>query len=340
MSTARNIVSADVFDQNLEHVALLSNELLPSEYFTKALAEFCDHAAYHSDVHSISMPIILLNMAATSTEKSGIWRSNVERFPLNLYSLLVGNSLISDAFPHKFQSSAHDNSHNFPVYNDATCAGIIASVNGSTRVLISEEVDVLLPSIGAVLPSPFINKDVPTVKSEARVEMMKMFDGDCHMRKLKGSISKMDSFKHSFIGANSGGVIVTALQRKSNGSQVDAFFERLIIWCLRPPPLMFVPESEKKKPEMHKFPSFEEFCVILGLFENFELYYDVESDKMMVDYGNRYTTLAYQQTDRYLMAKVGKLVQLTHRLVGLLQILEWSWNIAAEYLRINSCFTS
>lgn len=89
--------------------------------------------------------------------------------------------------------------NNFPVYNDATCAGIIASVNGCTRVLISEEADVLLPSIGAVLPSPFVNKDVPAVKSEARVEMMKMFDGDFHVRKLKGGICKIDGFKHSFI---------------------------------------------------------------------------------------------------------------------------------------------
>lgn len=92
MATSRNIVGADVFDRNLEHVALLSNELVPSEYFTSGLAEFCDHAAYQCDVHSISMPIILLNVAATSTEKSGIWRSNIERFPLNLYSLLVANS--------------------------------------------------------------------------------------------------------------------------------------------------------------------------------------------------------------------------------------------------------
>lgn len=89
-------------------------------------------------------------------------------------------------------------------------------------------------------------------------------------------------------------MIVTALQRKSYGSQVDAFFERLMICCVRPPPLMFVPESEKKKPETHKFPSFEEFCVILGLFENFELYYDIESDKMMVDFGNQYTKLGMQ----------------------------------------------
>lgn len=114
-----------------------------------------------------------------------------------------GLQIIGDTFPHKFQSSVIDNKNNCPVYNDATCAGIIASVNGCTRVLISEEADVLLPSIGAVLPSPYINKDVPTVKSEARVEMMKMFDGDCHMRKLKGSISKMDSFKHSFVVSNS-----------------------------------------------------------------------------------------------------------------------------------------
>lgn len=54
---------------------------------------------------------------------------------------------------------------------------------------------------------------------------------------------------------------------------------------------MFVPESEKKKPEIHKFPSFEEFCVILGLFENLELYYDSDSDRMMVDFGNHYTGL-------------------------------------------------
>jgi hypothetical protein len=84
---------------------------------------------------------------------------------------------------------------------------------------------------------------------------------------------------------------VTALQRKSNGSQVDAFFERLIIWCLRPEPLVFLPESEKKKPELNKYPTFEEFCVILGMFENFEMFYDNEGDKMMVDFGNRYSML-------------------------------------------------
>lgn len=64
-----------------------------------------------------------------------------------------------------------------------------------------------------------------------------------------------------------------------------------MIWCLRPPPLMFVPESEKKTPEAEKFPSFEEFCVILGLFENLELFYDNDSDKMMVDFGNHYIEL-------------------------------------------------
>lgn len=64
-----------------------------------------------------------------------------------------------------------------------------------------------------------------------------------------------------------------------------------MLWCLRPPPLMFVPASEKKKPELTRFPSFEEFCVILGLFENLELHYDIDSDKMMVNFGNRYTEL-------------------------------------------------
>jgi hypothetical protein len=110
-----------------------------------------------------------------------------------------GIQVISDSFSHKFPSNDGNNKSTFPVYNDTTCAGLIASVNGCTRVLISEEADVLLPSIGAVLPSPFVNKDVPTVKSEARAELMKMFDGDCHVRKLKNSVSRMDSFKHSFV---------------------------------------------------------------------------------------------------------------------------------------------
>ena len=92
MSSGRTNVGADVFDQNLQYVSSLSNGLVPNEYFTDGLAEFCEHAAYHCDVHDISMPIILLNVVATSTEKSGVWRSNVERFPLNLYSLIVGNS--------------------------------------------------------------------------------------------------------------------------------------------------------------------------------------------------------------------------------------------------------
>ncbi len=54
---------------------------------------------------------------------------------------------------------------------------------------------------------------------------------------------------------------------------------------------MFLPESEKKKPELDKYPTFEEFCVILGMFENFEMFYDNEGDKMMVDFGNRYSML-------------------------------------------------
>lgn len=92
MSSVRNTIGADIFDQNLQYVSVLSNALVPAEYFNDELAEFCDYMAYHCDIHSISMPIVLLNIAATSTEKSGIWRSNVERFPLNLYSLIVANS--------------------------------------------------------------------------------------------------------------------------------------------------------------------------------------------------------------------------------------------------------
>lgn len=49
--------------------------------------------------------------------------------------------------------------------------------------------------------------------------------------------------------------------------------------------------------------------------------------------------LAYNQTDRYLMAKMGKMIQLTHRLVGFLQVLEWTWKIIGEYLHINNFFT-
>lgn len=110
-----------------------------------------------------------------------------------------GLQVISENFPDKFKSNDVNNKGNCPVYNDATCAGIISSVNGCTRLLISEEADVLLPSIGAVFPSPFINKDIPMVKSDARMEIMKMFDGDFHIRKLKGCVSKLDNFKHSFV---------------------------------------------------------------------------------------------------------------------------------------------
>lgn len=109
-----------------------------------------------------------------------------------------GLQIMSDYYPDKFKSIDSVTKGNCPVYNDATCAGMIASVNGCTRVLISEEADMLLPSIGAILPSPFVNKDIPTVKSDARAELMKMFDGDWHIRKLKGGACKMNSFKHSF----------------------------------------------------------------------------------------------------------------------------------------------
>jgi hypothetical protein len=51
-----------------------------------------------------------------------------------------------------------------------------------------------------------------------------------------------------------------------------------------------------------------------------------------------FLVIAFKQNDRYLMAKMGKMIQLTHRLVGLLQVLEWSWKIAVEYLQMNNCF--
>ncbi|CAF1501295.1 unnamed protein product, partial [Adineta steineri] len=70
MTSVRNIVGADVFDKNLEYVSVLSNELKANEYFTDELAKFSDHAAYHCDIHSSSMPIILLHVATISTEKS------------------------------------------------------------------------------------------------------------------------------------------------------------------------------------------------------------------------------------------------------------------------------
>ncbi|CAF2921284.1 unnamed protein product [Rotaria sp. Silwood2] len=140
--------------------------------FSVALAEYIDHLASFNQMHNEAMVIVILNVVAVMCENSKIYRANKFPLPMNLYNLVVarssyGKSPILDLVrksidevvryrPSKFKSASKDGEEFDQVvyFDENTAAGLLSSLNGCTRFLITDEADVVLKKMGYTLPPP------------------------------------------------------------------------------------------------------------------------------------------------------------------------------------------
>jgi len=109
--------------------------------------------------------------------------------------------LICYHLPNNFvpSSNINDGSQCKPYYHDATTAGMITATTDSTKLFIIEEADIVLNQMSAFPQSPHSNKLVARAQTDARHLLIKLYDGDPHIRQLKNSSTAAAMCKHNVL---------------------------------------------------------------------------------------------------------------------------------------------
>jgi hypothetical protein len=109
--------------------------------------------------------------------------------------------LICSHIPNNFEpfGTTNDATQFKPYYHDATSAGMITATADSTKLFITEEADIVLNQMSAFLQSPHSNKLVARAHTDARHLLIKLYDGDPHIRQLKNSSTSGTICKHNVL---------------------------------------------------------------------------------------------------------------------------------------------
>lgn len=67
-------------------------KLNPDIFFSSGVAKYCKEISKFWQLHDDAIPIILINIAATTYEQSYIFRANQFKKPLNLYNCIIAKS--------------------------------------------------------------------------------------------------------------------------------------------------------------------------------------------------------------------------------------------------------
>lgn len=78
------------FKQNRNLAAQI--KLNPDIFFDTEMSNYCHAIAKFWQMHPDAVPIILLNIVATTCEQSYVFRANQFKKPLNLYNCIVAKS--------------------------------------------------------------------------------------------------------------------------------------------------------------------------------------------------------------------------------------------------------
>ncbi|CAF1543645.1 unnamed protein product [Adineta ricciae] len=317
--------------------------------FSPKLAEDVDYLASFYQMHNEAMVIALLNVAAVMCDNSRIFRANKFAIPMNLYNLVVarssyGKSPILDIVrkcvdevvkvrPSKFKSCAKDekDSDRVVYFDENTAAGLLGSLRGCTRFLITDEADVVLKKMGYTLLPPN-SRDYPT--NDCRSQLLTLYDRPHNfVKRLKLETVQVFDAKLNVLGAVSGDLMISALSRQASGSMADALLERTILWPLDGdviPTFSCTSTIDNKK-----LMSIEQFAVIMSFIENIHLYFATDANEQMILWCDhlKETSATFKDND-HLAARFGKSVQNAHRIVGFMYIIELAYAIGAEYLTI------
>ncbi|CAF3961459.1 unnamed protein product [Rotaria sp. Silwood1] len=322
-------------------------KITSSVCFSMALAEYSDHLASLNQMHNEAMVIVILNVVAVMCENSKIYRANKFPLPMNLYNLVVarssyGKSPILDLVrksidevvryrPSKFKSASKDGEEFDQVvyFDENTAAGLLSSLNGCTRFLITDEADVVLKKMGYTLPPPG-SRDWST--NDCRSQLLTLYDRPHNFtRRLKRESIQVFDAKLNVLGAVSGDLIIAALMRQASGSMADALFERTMIWPLDGE--VIPTASCVMDIDTSKYMSIQQFAIVVSFIENIDLYFDKDANERMIVWcDDLKKKSAAEKNNDHMAARFGKSVQNCHRIVGFLYIAELAYSIGLKYL--------
>ncbi|CAF2164389.1 unnamed protein product [Rotaria magnacalcarata] len=301
--------------------------------FSPAAAEAVDHIASWNQIHSAAMVVALINIAATICENSKVYRANRVPLPMNIYNVVVARSsyeksLILDLVrkgidevvvwrPEKFKSIRRESEESDQIvyFDENTSAGLLISLQGCTRVLITDEADVVLKKMNYTLMSPNCRE---IANNYCRSQLLTLYDRPHNFtRGLKSETVQVFDAKLNILGAASGDLIIGALTRQASGSMADALFERTVIWPLDGD--VIPTASSVKYIDEKKYMSLEQFSVVMSFMENFNLFFTIDANERMIEWSDYLKKRsAAEKGNDHLAARLGKCVQYAHRIVGFL----------------------
>ncbi|CAF2102091.1 unnamed protein product [Rotaria magnacalcarata] len=321
--------------------------------FSPVVAEAVDHIASWNQMHSEALVVALINIAATVCENSKVYRANRVPLPMNIYNLVVarsfyGKSPILDLVrksidevivwrPEKFKSIRRESEESDQIvyFDENTSAGLLSSLQGCTRVLITDEADVVLKKMNYTLMSPNCRE---IANNDCRSQLLTFYDRPHNFtRRLKSETVQVFDAKLNILGAASGDLIIGALTRQASGSMADALFERTVIWPLDGD--VIPTASCVKYIDEKKYMSLEQFSVVMSFMENFNLFFTIDANERMIEWSDYLKKRsAAEKGNDHLAARLRKCVQYAHRIVGFLYIIELSYLIGAKYVSSNGHF--
>ncbi|CAF1300271.1 unnamed protein product [Rotaria sordida] len=206
------------------------------------MAKYCNEIGKFWQLHADAIPIVLINIAATTCEQSYIFRANQFKKPLNLYNCVVAKSsygkspmlglvqssilAVRDSRPMKFREvgdKLNGSNHIRVIFNEATTAGVLDSLKGCTRMLMTEEGDVILQRMGAFL-SPTVGGRNSSVLDDCRAQLINLYDHpEQYSKRLKNSIVEVSDSKLNILAGLTGELIQRVITRRAQNTLADAF---------------------------------------------------------------------------------------------------------------------
>ncbi|CAF3362242.1 unnamed protein product [Rotaria socialis] len=215
------------------------------------MTNYCHAIVKYWQMHQDAIPIILLNIAATTCEQSYVFRANQFKKQSNLYNCIVAKSsygkssmlnlvesailAVRNARSTKFRESGNksaESNHIRVTYNEATTAGVLDSLKGCTRLLITEEGDVILKRMGAFLLPNIGGRDA-SMSDDCRAQLINLYDHpeQC-AKKLKTNIVEVFDSKLNILAGLTGELIERVIARRAQNALADALYEHFIFWVL------------------------------------------------------------------------------------------------------------
>ncbi len=300
-------------------------------WFSSALADFVDHLASFHQMHNEAMVIVLINIISVMCENSTVYRANKFGLSMNLYNLVVARSCkifsrgkiwffficsvaygkspildlvrraIDEVVRHRSSKfkSASNNGGKFDeavYFDENTSAGLLSSLRGGTRFLITDEADVVLKKMGYTLAPQGSSRDWPT--NDCRSQLLSLYDRPHNFtRKLKHETVQVFDAKLNILVSILLGLLKSFWLFVVYRGQYQAiwwllfyFGNHLVLWLMRclnarwfghlTMTLYRLPPASNRLIQGNM--SIEQFAIVASFIENINLYFEEKANEQMI----------------------------------------------------------